>query len=166
MIQQNLAHSIHFYLKHFFLDGSTYWYDNDGVWNLLKNKFKPSKEITETSVVFCSKKETYEKTRESGAKCFISLAPIENLLPSHQLFPIHLGIWAIHKPLSTFPLKFLKLPAAFENLLCFNATKSGPLVLARCSTGKWGPSDIVVFMYDDPEKLRQWDFPHSYGNLL
>jgi hypothetical protein len=132
-------------------DKYTYWYDSPSFWKVISDDYPHSEEIKENTVVFCSSVETYATKKDFSAKYFVVTVPVDPN-PGFTGYPVHNGIWIIQPTISAPITRFQKFPSFFDRVLCFNGSKLGPFLIVRIALNKFGPSDILLFMYNDLEK--------------
>jgi len=139
MLKYYLDHALKYSLFWLFNRGYKCNYDSD-----------PIEEIIEETIVFCYTADTYNSKKNSGAKYFVCLVPVEPAA-GFEIYPVHKSVWLVQPTLPLLSLKFIKFPKELDNHLCFNGSKSGSFLSIRVSEDKHGPSDIVVFDYNDVE---------------
>ena len=151
MLDNYLIHSKSTHLYRLFTKDHNHWYDANPIWRVYSDHCPHSEEITEKTVVCCASAETYLIKKDSPAKTFILLEKVEPA-DGFGIYPIHNGIWLIEPAIET-GLRFIDMPVP-SSMLCFNASKLGPFLIMRVSTDKFGPSDILLLMYNDLTKGR------------
>ena len=150
MLDNYLIHSRSTHLSKVFTKGRTTWYDGNPIWEVYSEDSPHCEEITEDTVVCCSSAATYSAMRNCSAQAFILLEKVEPA-DGFGIYPIHNGVWLV-EPTIPCPVRFLEIPNMPAHMLCFNGSKLGPFLVMRVSADKFGPSDIILLMYNDLSK--------------